>query len=198
MRHVTGIGAAIALAGALAGCASVPPPLPDPRDTLINVVAVPPPDNVLQYMIPHSQVFVTGTNFERSALAGREDALAIRLDHIVVDRLRAANMGGVLTDTPSEVALIPKARLVRDGDTAALVCTLEAQYSAGGMADSFVHRRYVFRDPRPRKLVDDGEGWTDNEGAVFQREARAAFEKLADDFVADWRKEYRARGTAGS
>jgi hypothetical protein len=172
--------------------------LPDPRDTLINVVAVPTPNNVLEYMIPRSQVFVTGTNFGRAALAGREDALAIRLDHIVVDRLRAANMGGVLTDTPSEVALIPKARLVRDGDRAALVCTLEAQYSAGGMADSFVHRRYTVSDPHPRKLVDDGDGWTDNEGALFQREARAAFEKLADELIADWRRDSRARGTAGS
>jgi hypothetical protein len=198
MRHIIGMGAAIALAGALAGCAGVPPPLPDPRDTLISVVAVPTPDNILQYMIPHSQVFVTGTNFARGALAGREEALVIRLDHIVVDRLRAANMGGVLTDTPSEVALIPKARLVREGDTAALVCTLEAQYSAGGMADSFVHRKYTYSDPRPRKLVDDGDGWTDNEGALFQRSARAGMEKLADQFIADWRRESRARGTTGS
>ncbi len=176
----------------LAACAAAgPPPLPDPRDTLINVVAVPTPENSLEYMIPHSQVFVPGTNFGRSALAGREGALAIRLDHIVVDRLRAAKMGGVLSDMPSEVALIPKIRLVRDGDTAALVCTLEAQYSAGGMAASFVHRKYAYSDPRPHKLVDNGDGWTDNEGALFQRSARAAIEKLADEFVADWRREYR-------
>jgi len=96
------------------------------------------------------------------------------------------------------VALIPKARLVRDGDTAALICTLEAQYSAGGMADSFVHRKYTYSDPRPHKLVDDGDGWTDNEGALFQRSARAGMEKLADQFIADWRLEFRARGITGS
>lgn len=179
--------AGLAMAAAFAsGCASSPPPLPDARDVLVRVVAEPTPNNAAEYKIPRSQVFVTGANFERSVLAGREDALAIRIDHLVVDRLREMHIGGATTDMPATVALIPKARLVRDGDMAKLVCTLEAQYSVGGMAHDFVHRVYSYTSPGARKLVGSGEGWTDNEGAAFDRIVKPAFVKLTDAFVADW------------
>ncbi len=170
-----------------AGCASSPPALPDPRDAVVRVVFRPTPDDAGQYMIRNSQVFVTRTNFDRRALAGRDDALAIRIDEIVVDRLREAGIVHVASDTPALVALIPKARLVRDGDHADLVCTLEAQYSVGGMAYDFVHRVYSYSAPRARKLVGTGDGWTDNEGAAFHAAVRTAFVNLTNAFIGDWR-----------
>jgi len=177
----------------LAACAGAPPPLPDARDTVVRVVARPDPDNPGEYMIRGSQVFVTRTNFDRAALAGREEALAIRIDEIVADRLRERRVGNAASDSPAQVALIPKARLVRSGDTARLVCTLEAQYSVGGMADDFVHRVYSYAAPEPRKLVDGGEGWTDHEGAAFQSTVRTAFVGLTDAFISDWQREMASR-----
>ena len=183
------IAAAVAVAALVAGCAGAPagpPALPDVRDTLVRVVRVPAPDNAGEYMIPGSQVFVTGTNFDRGALAGREQAIAIRIDELVVDRLREARVGGASSDTPRLLALIPKARLVRNGNSAQLLCTLEAQYSVGGMADDFVHRVYSYSAPNARKLVGVGDGWTDHEGAAFHAVVRTAFLNLTDAFVADW------------
>jgi hypothetical protein len=189
------VATAVIAMAALAGCAaSGPPPLPDARDVLLRVVAIPTPINPAEYRIPGSQVFVTGTNFERSALAGHGDALVIRLDLVVVDRLREKHIGGATTDSPATVALIPKARLVRNGDTATLVCTLEAQYSVGGMASDFVHRVYSYTDPRARKLVGSGDGWIDNEGAAFHAIVKPVFVKLTDAFLADWQGRL-ARGT---
>jgi hypothetical protein len=173
----------------LGACAGGPPPFPDARDTVVRVVARPDPRDPGEYMIRGSQVFVTRTNFDRGALAGREEALAIRIDEIVADRLRERRVGHAASDTPAQVALIPRARLLREGDTARLVCTLEAQYSVGGMADDFVHRVYSYAAPQPRKLVDAGDGWTDHEGAAFQSAVRAAFVGLTDDFIADWQRE---------
>lgn len=177
---------ALMVVALVAACASGAPPLPDARDAVVRVVRVPGPDNPAQYMIRGSQVFVTGTNFDRGALAGRDDALAIRIDELVADRLRERRVVQVATDSPAEVALIPKARLVRTGDSAQLVCTLEAQYSVGGMAHDFVHRIYSYTAPQARKLVGTGEGWTDHEGAAFQMAVRTAFANLTDAFIADW------------
>jgi hypothetical protein len=177
----------------LGGCAGGPPPFPDARDTVVRVVAKPDPHDPGEYMIRGSQVFVTRTNFDRGALAGRVVALAIRIDELVADRLRERRVGHAASDTPAQIALIPKARLVREGDTARLVCTLEAQYSVGGMADDFVHRVYSYAAPQPRKLVDGGDGWTDHEGAAFQAAVRSAFVNLTDAFVAEWQRETVAR-----
>jgi len=182
MRALTIFAAVVA-----AACAAVePPPLPNARDVLVRVVKEPRPDNPNQYMIAGSQVFVTGTNFDRGALAGREGALAMRIDHLIVDRLREAHIGGATTEYPETVALIPKARLIRDGDTAKLLCTLEAQYSVGGMSHDFVHRIYTYSAPQVRRLVGSGDGWTDNEGALFHSTVSRAFVNLTDAFIADW------------
>ncbi|HUQ28287.1 MAG TPA: hypothetical protein VM051_06825 [Usitatibacter sp.] len=177
--------AALALAGIIAGCATGgPPPFPDPRDAVVRVVLAPAPE-AGEYRIPGSHVFISGSVVS-SGLGSREGALSQRFDDIITQRLRESRIGHAATVWPARVLLIPKARLAREADGAALLCTLEAQYSVGGMADDFVHRTYSYRAPRPKPLVAGGEGWTDREGEAFEAATHIAFEKLADAFVADW------------
>jgi hypothetical protein len=180
----TTIAAFLAVA-ALAGCASGgPPPFPNARDAVVRVVLVPQIE-VGEYLIPGSQVIITGSVVS-SGLGARESALAMRFEDIITDRLKEARIGHATSVWPERVVLIPKARLQRNGDRATLLCTLEAQYSAGGMADSFVHRVYSYAAPQARPLVGTGDGWTDREGVPFQDATRTAFARLADAFIADW------------
>ena len=177
--------AGILLAAVVAGCATGgPPPFPNAKDAVVRVVLIPQTE-VGEYMIPDSQVLIAGS-IVTSGLGRREAALAVRFEDIITERLREARIGHATTVWPERVVLIPKARLQRNGDGATLLCTLEAQYSAGGMAHSFVHRVYSYAAAQARPLVGTGEGWSDREGVTFQDATRTAFIKLTDAFVADW------------
>jgi hypothetical protein len=184
--------AAAVVVAFLGGCAGGPPPLPDPQDAYVEVVAKPAPEHFGQYVIPNSQVLVS--MFDLGALAGHEGAFMVRADHVIVDHLRAADIVHLRSESAALITLIPKVRLLRHGDIASVACVLEAEYSAGGMADSFVHRVYSYPVSESRRLVGNGDGWSDNEGAKFHAFVRSAFGKLADDFTADWRRQAAQRG----
>ena len=188
------VSAALSVA-VLSGCAGAPPPLPDAQDAAVRIVARPEPDYLGQFVIPNSQVIVSMP--DRLALAGHEGAFMIRADYIVADRLRAAQIAHVASDDPALIVLIPKVRLERHGDQASIACVLEADYSAGGMATSFVHRVYRYPISEPRPLIGHGNGWSDNEGATFHSFVQSAFAKLTDDFTADWRKQSRPAPRGG-
>src|SRR5258708_416682 len=204
---------AVIAAAIVSGCASGPPAFPDARDAIILVVdgATPAPG---QYAIPESQVYVSGSNWwpgvansvgsavlgvsgialgaaadeirHRAAIGERQSIIAFRYEKLVSARLRNAGLsGGPTSASPSRVVLIPKAHLMRSGDNAALMCVLEAKYSVGGMAESYVHRTYTYTPPRMRPLHGPG-GWTDHDGAEFRATTEVAFRALVDAFAADW------------
>ena len=133
----------------------------------------------------------------RAYLQGREDAIKIRFDALVADRLRAAGIKVTLPASASASVLFePRADLAVDDDgTTALACHLEARYGDWrGRAPPEPQRRYVLPYPERRPLFGAARGWLEDDARPLREATATCFDWLARVAAADWRGAFeRAR-----